>query len=246
MHHIIRALRISEKVADDIPVPGLKSAIGLALHIAEMAEEAKSTRERCRELAERAGKFTLAVYEHLRAYETHPGSSETTEHVATFLWCDIEAYMRRQARKSLFSVMLSNGRKDDDIARLATKLEDAVRLFNIQATLQASAHLSLLATTQSRLLTHADDADRVGALILSRTRVVEAGVTELVQRGLTEDGTVSVPLLHGVSVEFQVWFTLSLALHSSSYSDVKISTSWTTSGPKCNGPQQVVVQTRDR
>ncbi|RPD56453.1 hypothetical protein L227DRAFT_508624 [Lentinus tigrinus ALCF2SS1-6] len=194
MDHTIRALRISEKVADDIPVPGLKSAIGLALHIAEMAEEAKSTRERCRELAERAGKFTLAVYEHLRAYETHPGCSETTEHVANFLCAleDIEAYMRRQARKSLFSVMLSNGRKDDDIARLATKLEDAVRLFNIQASLQASAHLSLLTTTQSRLLTHADDADRVGALILSRTRVVEAGVTELVQRGLMEDGTLKL------------------------------------------------------
>ena len=41
-------------------------------------------------------------------------------------------YMRRQARKSLFSVMISNGRNDDDIARLTTQLEDAVRLFDVR------------------------------------------------------------------------------------------------------------------
>ncbi len=38
MDGTLRALRISEKVADGIPVPGLKSAINIALSIAEMAD----------------------------------------------------------------------------------------------------------------------------------------------------------------------------------------------------------------
>ncbi|KAI0690933.1 hypothetical protein C8T65DRAFT_763795 [Cerioporus squamosus] len=191
IYHILRALRVSEKVADGIPVPGLKSAINIAWSIVEMAEEAKSTRERSRDLAERAGRFTLAVYEHLRGCDTAVKSIETTAHVANFLCAleDIEAYMRRQGRKKLFALMLAHGRKAEEIGRLTTQLEDAVRLFNIQASVYAKAQLSLITDAQSRLLNHADDADRVGAIILSHTRIVEAGVTELVQRDATADGT---------------------------------------------------------
>ncbi|TFK91060.1 hypothetical protein K466DRAFT_563161 [Polyporus arcularius HHB13444] len=194
MDRTLRALRISEKIADGIPVPGLKSAINVALSIAEMADEAKNARERCGQLAERAAMFTLAVYDHLRRSDATIGSVEMTEHVANFLCAleDIEAYMRRQGRKSLFSVMRSSGRIDEDIARLNTTLEDAVRLFNMQNSLCANAQLSLISDAQSRLLTHADDVDRVGALLLSRTRIVEAGVTELVRRDVTVDGTLKL------------------------------------------------------
>ncbi len=62
----------------------------------------------------------------------------------------------------------------------------------MQNSLRSNAQLSLISDAQSRLLTHADDVDRVGAILLSRTRIVEAGVAELVRRDVTVDGTVSL------------------------------------------------------
>ena len=44
---------------------------------------------------------------------------------------EIEVFMRRQARKSLLSVLASQGRFDKDITRLSTKLEDAFRVFDV-------------------------------------------------------------------------------------------------------------------
>ena len=107
MDNTIRALRASEKVADAIPVPGLRAAISLALHIIETVEVCDYTyrlirdcvphylssqhtrvmRERCRELAQRAARLTLAVYEHLRGCAVDGLSPQTSEHVATLIWC---------------------------------------------------------------------------------------------------------------------------------------------------------------
>ena len=51
--------------------------------------------------------------------------------------------------------------------------------------------LVLVSNAQVRLLSHADDADHVSALLLARTGGIERGVAELIHRGVTERGTVS-------------------------------------------------------
>ena len=51
MDNTIRALRASEKVADAIPVPGLRAAISLALHIIETVEVCDYTYRLIRDLS---------------------------------------------------------------------------------------------------------------------------------------------------------------------------------------------------
>ncbi|KAI0708029.1 hypothetical protein C8Q76DRAFT_138614 [Earliella scabrosa] len=98
----------------------------------------------------------------------------------------------RTGSKRLLTVFASQGRLNKEVARLATQLEDALQIFNIQSSLHMNEQLVLVSNAQVRLLSHADDADHVSALLLARTGGIERGVAELIHRGVTERGTLKL------------------------------------------------------
>ena len=109
MEHVAQALRISEKVADTLPVPFLSSVISIALQIVEAAEvrpfcrsgfcvsslsnrlsgqHAKQIRKKCQKLAERSARLALAVVDVVQEAPHDVAVDKlTTDHLAALLWC---------------------------------------------------------------------------------------------------------------------------------------------------------------
>ncbi|KAL1945645.1 hypothetical protein VTO73DRAFT_1647 [Trametes versicolor] len=164
----VKALEIVKLVTAEIPIPGLSTAVECALSIAKKAKEIKDTREDCRALAERAAALVIALYQQLKN-----GSSDMGAQVY------ITAFLQKRDRV-LFA--LKRGQIADEIKTLTAKLEDSFRVFMIQAALAINQDMNTLTNGNLRMLQHIDDSARVGEVVLTDTREIRTGLSDLAHR----------------------------------------------------------------
>ncbi|KAI0357110.1 hypothetical protein OH77DRAFT_1510645 [Trametes cingulata] len=189
-----QALRVAKLIAADIPVPGLSTALELALSIIEIAKDARDARDECALLAERAANISLGIYDQLKAcpWDGESAPIATREHVSALLCTlqDIENAMRRRQKKRLLSLVWKRDDVADEVKKLTIRLEDSMQLFTVQAALDVSQGVNALT---GRFARHAEDSVRLGDALLRSTRDIDAKCSSILQRvTLTEtsDGTL--------------------------------------------------------
>ncbi|KAI0372231.1 hypothetical protein BV20DRAFT_1050981 [Pilatotrama ljubarskyi] len=179
----IDLLRVAKLVAAEVPVPGLSTALETALSIAESAKNVKDTRDGCKALAERAASLSLGIYDALkkRPWGTEAAPISTQEHVVTLLCAlqDIENLMWRRQKRRWLSLVLKQDAIADEVKRLTTKLDDAVKLFTVQAALEVGEGMNILT---NRVLQHAENSERLGDALLKSSKDVNTNVTDLLHR----------------------------------------------------------------
>ncbi|KAL1950399.1 hypothetical protein VTO73DRAFT_5523 [Trametes versicolor] len=177
-------LRVAKYVSAEIPVPGLSAALEVACSIAQKAKDIKESHDACRSLAERAASFSLGVYNQLKDCVTDSQSIGTQEHVALLLCtlCDIESVMKRRHEKRALGVSLRHTDIAEEVRRLATQLDDAIRMFMMRTNIGIMHGMDTLMSANGRLLQHVQDSARVGDVLISETRSIRIGVLDLAQR----------------------------------------------------------------
>ncbi|KAI0677763.1 hypothetical protein C8Q78DRAFT_109133 [Trametes maxima] len=169
----VKSLRVAKLVAGLVPasVPLLGPAIDAALNIAEFAQEVTDSRDKCRELAERAVQFTHGIYERLNDPASTLDVTCTATHVATLLCTlqDIESLMKRRAKMSWTKLLLRKDKLKKEAEDLDKKLDDAISLFTVQSAIATEQALVQSNAVQGQLLRHAEDAEHVSAELLNRT-----------------------------------------------------------------------------
>lgn len=125
--------------------------------------------------------------------------------------CDIESVMKRRHEKRALGVSLRHTDIAEEVRRLATQLDDAIRMFMvnvvfvcavitlIMSCFQMRTNIGImhgmdtLMSANGRLLQHVQDSARVGDVLISETRSIRIGVLDLAQRlsnNATYDGRV--------------------------------------------------------
>ncbi|OBZ69104.1 hypothetical protein A0H81_10853 [Grifola frondosa] len=147
----IQALQIADKIAEPLPVPFINGVIGTALHIAETAHRIKQATDGCRDLAERVSALSLSVYEELRASTEHAESPELTDRMAALLYTleQIDACLTRKAKMTALKRFLGRARMENDVSRLAVRMEDAAGAFQVQSVLNIDRQLTTVRRTNS-------------------------------------------------------------------------------------------------
>ncbi|EIW55784.1 uncharacterized protein TRAVEDRAFT_73572 [Trametes versicolor FP-101664 SS1] len=177
-------LRIAKEVSTELPVPGLSTALEIAVNIAEQAKEVKDTRDGCRSLAERATYFAWGVYDQLKHCDVDTQSISTKEHVQLLLCmlCEIEGLMKRRRRMRALTFLRRHADVAQDVQKLNIQLEDAIKLFTMQTGIDIEQKMDVLLSTNVRLLQHVEDSARVGDALLWEARDIRIGVCDLAQR----------------------------------------------------------------
>ncbi|RPD79319.1 hypothetical protein L226DRAFT_246649 [Lentinus tigrinus ALCF2SS1-7] len=194
---LIKTLKITESIADVSPVPGVRLIISTALAIAENAELVKQNKDACLELAERAARLSLSVCEELRDIEKHELDRTLVERLAA-LQCvldNIQATLRKAARKSLLKRILRQTEVQAEVDRLARELEDAVGAFSMRSLVSVDNKLSLvrrdmdsLSANQLALARRADDAMYRDMAIMRGNDNVLAELSRLAMNQSSYDG----------------------------------------------------------
>ncbi|OBZ69075.1 hypothetical protein A0H81_10881 [Grifola frondosa] len=142
----------------------IKGVIGTALHIAETAQRVKGSRLQCAELAERAVVLSMTVYDALRKHQCGD-DGPNVEDIATLLCAleEIDGYITRQSKKSVWKRLTACNRIEDDVARMTNKLEDAVKVFHIQSSISVDHHVSSM---HIKLTRHIENSERRDTLLI--------------------------------------------------------------------------------
>ncbi|KAI0672624.1 hypothetical protein C8Q78DRAFT_668693 [Trametes maxima] len=152
MEHLITALKAAKPVADLIPVPGVGTAVELALSLAELAKDVKDTEDDCKALAERAAELSLGIYDQLRLCGTALDGSSMTEHVERLISVlgSIEDMMKR--RRTFWRRIVQRQKMVEQVTKLSDKLESAVSLFQVQALVRTGQQQAMQIEMTSRIL----------------------------------------------------------------------------------------------
>ncbi|OJT07771.1 hypothetical protein TRAPUB_1363 [Trametes pubescens] len=181
---LLTLLRVAKEVSTELPIPGLSTALEIALSVAEKAKEVKSTRDGCRSLAERAAYFAWGVYDQLKHCDGDTQSIATKEHVKLLLCtlCDIEGLMKRRRRMRALTFLRRHADVAEDVRKLSTQLEDVIKLFIMQTGIDIEQKMDVVMSTNVQLLQHVEDSTRVGDALLWEARDIRIGVWDLAQR----------------------------------------------------------------
>ncbi|KAH9884118.1 hypothetical protein C8Q73DRAFT_796355 [Cubamyces lactineus] len=147
MEHTLSVLRGAKDIAGALPIPYVDTAVGAALNIVELAKEVKDAKEECKDLAERAAKYTREIYDQLKKYEKALDGQSDTEPLEELLRTlqQIEDRMARYAGKSekgakrMFKTIRTiwiRHRIIKEISKLTKQLDDAVNLFKTHTLLK--------------------------------------------------------------------------------------------------------------
>ncbi|KAI0771069.1 hypothetical protein BD413DRAFT_476745 [Trametes elegans] len=134
MDEVIAGLSGAKKLAEAIPVPGVKAAISMALSAAELVREVQDTRDGCKTLAERAAQHTLGIYDELARCGIAVDGGHATHCVKQLLGAleGIKLLMQRRQKMGKFILTLKKHKISKEVEKLAEQLDDALQLFQVR------------------------------------------------------------------------------------------------------------------
>ena len=142
MEHTLSVLRGAKDIAGALPIPYVDTAVGAALNIVELAkvrlaniwpgghwglltdvtqrgtflriQEVKDAKEECKDLAERAAKYTREIYDQLKKYEKALDGQSDTEPLEELLRFVCSHYRRSDMFADGFHQQPAANRGQDD------------------------------------------------------------------------------------------------------------------------------------
>ncbi|OBZ69290.1 hypothetical protein A0H81_10888 [Grifola frondosa] len=170
-------------VADSIPVVGLKPAVAVTLHILEIANQVKSNKDDCLQLANRAADIMCLVYEELKRQDgCNPENLQERINNLEGVLRNIEAYMERKSRERFLKRLFSRYSIGGDIQQFTVKLNDAVVAFQLTSMIDVS-HTA--AQIKMNLNTLAVNADQHTGAILAQIRVTDSKLDKIAVETVT-------------------------------------------------------------
>ncbi|TBU53411.1 hypothetical protein BD310DRAFT_981142 [Dichomitus squalens] len=195
MDYVIQTLHIACALSQSANIPGLDAVVKAGLKLAEMVQETREVQDQCSLLAERAAKYSAAVYCQLTSGTFTLDGVTATRYIDDLIHTlsAIEALMIRRKNAGFVRAFWYRTKAAKEVKTLNGQLDDAFRVFDIQSSIHANQQILTLLQCTEHLLQHAENAEHTQAALLYGNRRIHAGVKEILQRvrvDATHDGTL--------------------------------------------------------
>ncbi|KAM5536543.1 hypothetical protein V8D89_009820 [Ganoderma adspersum] len=210
--YVVQTLHFACALAEESKIPGLHALAKGALKVAEMAKETYDLQDQCYLLAERAAKYSAAVYCQLSSGISTLDEGTATKYIESLIetLAAIEGLMMRRKKARFVDAFLRRETMTKEVKKLTGRLEDAVRVFDIQSSIHTNQQITMLLQRSEHLLQHAENSERVETALLSGSHRIDSTVQEILHRvrvDATHDGAMrlygrdEVELVEEIGVE---------------------------------------------